>query len=98
MKDYITIGSAPYGEDCVQLDPKVNYLPAMRKECERFISALRKVLGEEPEGAKLKVKSEFHDFGQYLEVVCYYETDNEQAVAYAFKCESDAPEFWPEGI
>lgn len=98
MKDWVYIGSAPAEEDCVQLDPKVDYIPAMKAECERFIRAIRKVVGEEPPGAKLKIKSELHDFGPYYEVVCEYDVDDEQATAYAYRAEVEAPAYWPEGI
>lgn len=34
MRDYISIGSTPVYEDCVQVQEGVDYLPAMRKECQ----------------------------------------------------------------
>jgi hypothetical protein len=98
MKEYVYIGSAPYEEDCVQLDPKVDYVPAMKAECRRFIEAIRKVVGVEPEGARLTLKCENHDFGPYYEVVCEYDTENELAAAYAFRCEVEAPAYWPDGV
>lgn len=96
MNDYIEIGSAPCDEACVQVDPHKDYLPAMRAEFNRFIDLIRKKLGSEPEGARLQVKSNPHDFGTYLEVACYYDDENEEAKTYAYLCESDAPKTWDD--
>ena len=93
MRDFIFIGASPAEEDCVQLGTD-NYYERARAECKRYIEAIRKKLGPEPEGAKLKIKRQPHDFGEYLEVVCYYEDTNEEATKYAFRCESDSPETW----
>jgi len=96
MRDYIDIGSAPYNEDCVQVSQDVDYLPAMRDECERFILRIREVLGDEPPGARLAVKSNPHDFGTYLSVVCHYSTLDEEAEEYADRCESHTPARWTD--
>jgi hypothetical protein len=48
--------------------------------------------GRGPQG----IKTFNHDFGPYMEVVCYYDTDDEQGTDYAFHCESDAPETWDD--
>jgi hypothetical protein len=50
--------------------------------------------GPEPEGAWLSVKWFEHDFGPYCEVVCYYNTDIQASVQYAFRCEDDLPATW----
>lgn len=96
MKEYIEIGSAPCNEECVSVNPDVDYLPAMRQECLRFMDLIRKKLGPEPEGAHLSVKSNPHDFGTYLEVVCYYDDQDEEASRYAYGCESEAPKTWDD--
>lgn len=96
MLDYIDIGSSPCEEDGVSVDPKKDYLPAMREECNRFIAAIRKKLGPEPEGARLAIRSNPHDFGTYLEVVCYYHDQDEESQAYAFRCEAHAPRTWDD--
>jgi hypothetical protein len=93
MKDYITLGSAPCGEDCVQLGSD-NYHKLIFDECKRYIKQLRRQFGLEPEGAKLKIKEFPHDFGTYHEVVCWYEEDNEIAENYAFELEGNIPEKW----
>jgi len=92
-RDYIDIGSAPAEEDCAQVGSP-DYHARARPECIRFIDLIRKVLGPEPEGATLQVKSNPHDFGSYLSVVCYFDDDNEAASDYAYRCESDGPTTW----
>lgn len=92
--DYLTIGTVPANEDCQQVG--ANYDGSIaRKECNAFINQLRREFGKEPEGVRLAVKSFPHDFGSYLEVVCYYSDDN-KARDYAFKCESEASCEWDE--
>lgn len=92
-RDYIDIGPTPADEPCEQLGPNYDESKA-KAECRRFIEVIRKALGPEPEGARLSIKANAHDFGTYHEVVCYFDTDNEKAAEYAFKCESDAPSRW----
>jgi hypothetical protein len=93
MRDYLDIGPVPAEEDCTQVGVD-NYMAKARPECNRFIERIREVLGVEPEGARLAVKSNPHDFGSYLSVVCYWDIDNEVAEAYAFRCEGSGPLTW----
>ncbi len=65
-------------------------------ECRAYIQAIRKVLGEEPVGARLAVKSFPHDFGMYHEVVCFYDDNFPESVDYALLCEAEAPTTWAE--
>ena len=96
MRDDISIGSAPCEESCVQVNPVGDYHEAMRAECRRFLDLIRKKLGPEPEGARLAVKSNPHDFGTYYEVVCYFEDGDEEAREYALLCEGEAPTTWKD--
>lgn len=92
-RDYIDIGSTPTEEDCAQVG-QPDYEKKARAECARFIQLIRQTLGEEPEGARLAVKSNPHDFGTYYEVVCYFEDSNEEATSYAYRCEAETPTKW----
>ncbi len=94
MRDHIEIGSSPCDEACVQVNPQGDYHDAMKAECRRFLELIRKKLGPEPEGTRLSIKSNPHDFGTYYEVVCYFDDVYPEAQAYAFRCESDAPRTW----
>jgi hypothetical protein len=94
-RDYIDIGPSPADEECAQVGSP-DYAQRAREECNRFIDLIRQVMGPEPEGARLAVKSNPHDFGAYYEVVCYYDTDNEEASKYAYRCEGEAPSTWDD--
>ena len=93
MKNYFCIGPSPHEEDCAQVG-QPGYRRKAIAECERFIQLIRDTVGLEPEGAELGIKSFDHDFGVYFEVICWFETDNEAARAYAARCEDDAPATW----
>ena len=93
MKDYMEIASAPYDEPCAQVGAD-NYSELAHKECNALIGQLRRELGEEPGTARLRIKANPHDFGTYYEVACYYDDEDEEGMAYAFKCESDCPGTW----
>lgn len=94
MRDYLDIGPAPCNESCQQVGMPSFDAAKERAELEAFRSQIRRVLGAEPEGAQLSIKAFPHDFGTYREVVCYYDTENEAAAEYAYRCEGNAPEQW----
>ena len=94
MIDYLEIGATPAEENCEQLGP--NYDPEKaRAECRRFIAAIRATVGPEPEGARLVIRSNRHDFGTYYEVAVRFDSDNETAEDYAYRVETGAPVRWP---
>jgi len=95
MTDWLDIGSSPPGESCAQVGAD-DYYPRARCECRAYIHQLRRVLGTEPTGASLGIRSNPHDFGDYLSVVCYYDPTNQTAIDYAFRCENNGPELWDE--
>lgn len=96
MRDYIDVGPNPPDE--VLFFDVTGSAAQQKSECRAFIQAIRQTLGPEPEGAQLRVKGNQHDFGTYYEVVCYYDTDSEEAMDYAFRCESDSPANWPKSM
>ncbi len=93
IKDIIYLGASPSEEPCVQLGTP-GYLHVAFDECTRYIRLIRNTLGIEPEGARLFIKRNAHDFGTYLEVCCEYEVQNEPAERYAWACEDKAPKTW----
>jgi len=95
MKDYINIGPTPCEEDCAQLGTP-DYREKALAECKRFIQLLRKKFGPEPEDARLAIKWFEHDFGSYCEVVCFYDTDIQESVDYALRCEGETPATWED--
>lgn len=80
------IGSTPCDEACAQTG-REDAPRLQRIECEAYIAALKRVHGEPPEGARLVSRSMAHDLGSYREVHCLYDSDNEEAAAYACKVE-----------
>ena len=95
MEDFIDVGAAPTHEDCAQVGAD-GYFDRARRECRAYIALLRRVMGEEPQGARLAVKTNPHDFGTYLSVVCYYDDEHPESVDYAFRCESEMPMHWDD--
>ena len=95
MEDIVWIGSAPANEDCAQVGSR-DYAMNAKTECRAFIDAIRKVCGREPQGARLTIKSELHDFGSYYEVAIVFDGNNKEAADYADKVDREAPATWQE--
>jgi hypothetical protein len=95
MRDFIDVGATPHEASCAQVG-RDDYWDRAHRECRAHINQLRRAFGQEPEGARLSIKSKPHDFGTYLSVVCYYDSDSEAAVDYAFRCEGEGPGEWDE--
>jgi hypothetical protein len=95
MRDTMELGPAPCDEDCAQVGTP-DYPERSRAECQRYIARIRQVLGPEPEGARLTVKTFPHDFGTYREVVIVYDDENAEAQTYAYRCEGEAPARWED--
>lgn len=94
-RETLTLGPTPASEACEQLG--AHYDPAnARAECRAFIGQLIRVFGEPPDGARLVVVSNPHDFGAYLEVGVRFDGDDQRAAEYAYRLESEAPGEWDE--
>ena len=95
MRDYISLGSSPIEETCVQIG-EPDYTRRSIQECNRFKDQLEKEFGTPPEKAYLSVKAFPHDFGTYHEVVCYYDDSDEESVQYCYNVEMNLPLDWKE--
>jgi hypothetical protein len=95
MQDWLDIGSSPPLEACAQLG-RDGYWEQATKECRAYIALLRRVMGQEPTGARLAIKSHEHDFGTYLSVCCFFDSHVEAAIDYAYRCEASGPQEWDE--
>jgi hypothetical protein len=93
MRAYVDLGCAPWGEDCAQVGSP-EYAERSHRECRAYIRQLRRAFGPEPEGAKLAIRANPHDFGIYYSVVCYYHPKYPDSDTYAFRCENESPEHW----
>jgi hypothetical protein len=93
MRDYVDLGSAPALEECVQFGTP-DYYERIQLECQRYIILIKAALGEPPEGVRLVVKGNPHDFGTYYEVMAAYDTNNEAAAEWAWDAQEKAPAKW----
>jgi hypothetical protein len=93
MQDCMDLGPAPTCETCAQVG-RPDYAMRARRECLAYVKQLRRLFGEEPEGARLAIKANPHDFGTYFSVVCYFEDKLPSAMDYAFRLEKESPENW----
>ncbi len=92
-KEVMAIGSSPWEEDCAQVGSP-GYYEKAQKECKRLIALIRKIHGDEPEGARLFIKGNRHDFGSYYEVNVEFDPNDKAAADYAYRVESEAPRTW----
>ena len=99
MKEYLTLGSAPTDEDCVQVSDREPYIEAMTAECRRYKSLLQR-LYPIPEGvnAEYIIKRFSHDFGGYKEVCITFDDEDETASEFAYNVENNLPEVWEDEI
>lgn len=86
MLDEISIGATPNEESCAQVGTDGYEEKAMR-ECKAYIAELKAKYGEPPFGAKLRIKSNPHDFGSYYDVVCEFNPDIDDAYDYSMDVE-----------
>jgi hypothetical protein len=98
MQEHVDLGgTTPPEESCAQVGSREHdYYDRARREARAYIGLLRRTFGEEPDGARLSVKSHPHDFGTYLTVVCFFVPDNPAAADYASRCEAGSPQEWDE--
>jgi hypothetical protein len=94
-RDYVSVGCSPCDEPCAQVGQE-DYAKQAKRECNALIHQLRRLFGDEPPYATLRIKAFPHDFGTYHEVVCYYDEDDEESTNYAFRCENELPDRWDE--
>lgn len=96
MADYVFLGPAPAMEDCAQVGED-DYSARSRKECRAYVAQIKRHFAAKgiaiPDGF-LRIKSEAHDFGSYLEVACLVNNEEEWDLALAL--ESDGPENWDD--
>jgi hypothetical protein len=93
MRDFISIGPSPVNEECVQTNT-IDYDVRARAECRRFIELIRNKLGPEPPLTRLGIETFTHNLRTYMEVVCYYNANNDVSIEYAYRCEAESPESW----
>jgi len=98
MQEYVDLGgTTPPDESCAQVGSReYDYHERARHEARAYIALLRRLFGDEPEGARLTVKSHPHDFGSYPTVCIAVDPSNRIACEYADRCESEGPSEWDD--
>lgn len=93
MIERMSIGTAPWGEDCAMLG-RHDYRARAERETAAYLSQLRRMFGPEPPGCALVARWCEHDFGSYLDCEAWFDPHYTLAVKYAVDCESKQPELW----
>jgi hypothetical protein len=93
----LDLGPIPAMEECAQVGARdYDYRERALAECRQYIAAIKKKLGEPPDGCELRVKSNPHDFGTYYSVVARFNPKDAQAVDYSYGADGNAPMTWEE--
>ena len=88
--DYDLLSTAPPEESCVDgTQPD-----EARAEGRRYIELLRKVLGPEPKGSQLKVRSNPHDLGTYYTVAYFFDDLEDEHLSYMRRIDDEGPLNW----
>ncbi len=88
----LVIGEVPFAEPCAG----VNLVDQSKAECRALINQLKRMWGEPPMSARLKIVGNPHDFGTYYTVNCCFSENDEEGTEYAYKLENELPEYWDE--
>jgi aminoglycoside phosphotransferase (APT) family kinase protein len=96
-KELIYLGPAPADETCAQTQDR-DFERRSTAECLAYIQAIKRVCGEPPEGATLRIQANKHARFDvvYREVVVEYDPAIKAAAKYALKCEEHAPTTWAQ--
>ena len=94
MYDTLALCSAPTEEECVQVGDD-DYASKARKECRALINQLERQFGTH-DSAHFAIKSNYHDYGTYYDVVVEYDSSVESAVEYAYNIENNLPTNWDD--
>lgn len=92
-KEYIEFDCSPLNEDCVSVSQSEDYMSKMREEATKMLTLLRNKFQTFP--GYFRIKTQSHDFGQYLEIRYYYD-DNEEGQESANTIESHYPQTWTD--
>jgi hypothetical protein len=92
--DHLDLGSAPSDEDCAQLGVDEQYEARAKRECRALINQLKRLCGDPPPNARFRIMANPHDFGTYYSVVIDFDPNDEDAVAYAYRCDEESPDQW----
>jgi hypothetical protein len=89
----IALGPTPVGESAARPGDS-GYAEIAFLQCRQYIALLRRAIGPEPVGARLRVRRSPEDIDPYLDVTVEYDDENPVARAYAIRCDREAPTRW----
>ena len=95
--DHLDLGSAPSDEDCAQLGVDDNYVARAKRECRALINQFKRICGDPPPGAHFRIMANPHDFGTYYSVAIHFDPNDQDAVAFAYRCDEESPSEWASG-
>lgn len=96
MRDHLTLGPVPAGEDCAQVG-QANYLAQAQAEVQTYINQLKRLFPIPQEiDVSFGISRERHDFGTYYEAKVMFDDTSEAASDFAFNVENNIPEKWDE--
>lgn len=93
--DFISLGSVPCSENCVQVNKKVDYSTAMHREVIRYKKMLlNRFINFRY--IKFDIDVCYHEFGQYMDVIVRYDNTNSKSEKQALYIESHLPSKWDD--
>lgn len=102
MRDVFELGTTvPNDEPCAQVGD-INSITLGRMEATALINQLRRIHGNEPQGARFKVVQCPHDFGTYNDVALEYDDTHDEeggqseSEKYLYRIEGGIPDHWDE--
>ena len=94
MREYIELGPTPCDEKCQQVGDSFNPTFAA-EEMRCYIKLLKQLFpGSTDVRCGFGIKSFPHDFGNYSEVVIYYNSNDQASIDFAFNVENNLPSSW----
>jgi hypothetical protein len=94
MRDYLELATTtPVDEPCAQVGSD-NYMANARMEAAAFRDQIYRAFGDPPAGTGIRVSSNPHDFGTYLDLQIVYDDDSEESCEWTFRVEADLPGKW----
>jgi hypothetical protein len=93
MREVIDLDGTPYEEDCAQVG-RDDYKERAMKELRAFTHQLTRLFGEAPEGVRVYIKSNPHDFGTYHTLAISFDEDDEVGSEWAYNVDSNIPAEW----
>jgi hypothetical protein len=94
MRDFLELATTvPLSEPCAQMgDP--NYRMDSNLEAKALIAQIKRIHGNPPAGASIKMVPCEHDFGTYYDIIVIYDTTHEESEEWALNVEGGLPDKW----